>query len=507
MSWGPTFIAAIESDNRAPTISAALIQTPGGANVGGQIEISSEGILSVSGGSSTLTPGSWSSTLGAFVLRLTPEAGSTLRVLIKRGSILEVHVAFPGTQGNRVMLGKVVDVDNRPGGMRIECYDLVSALYNRLDNTDAEKLSLFSDVGASTTLSGNYTAGSGTMSVADTSAFQKSAKAPTRGLLLVTPTTGDPFYLKWSASTASIFTVVTSGASFGTTDVDAVIGDTITHVGYLRGHPLDLVRQVLVSTGAAAAGTSDILPAEWGFGLDVDWLDVNDTIAWRDSVLASSTLASGTYEWEIKIEAPQLGITWLTSLLNAAGLFLATRQGSLTVHCAQNLYNAQIETGITITDDDISEVLSYRLFDRAVPVEYNGTLLTAGDGATQDDTTTGNATAIGTFPGAYQAAHSLAGVWQNVAPILQRHRELLRPWATTVPERLQLRCRGWRLAQLSVGDVVRVTSATLQGRLEAAGATLTDRPAMVVRVAPAWDRDGVDLDLSLPPQQTDPDHG
>ncbi|MFT5686528.1 MAG: hypothetical protein ACI8RZ_007484 [Myxococcota bacterium] len=224
------------------------------------------------------------------------------------------------------------------------------------------------------TLLSAYTAGDGSLIVQladDLSAFEKQEGAA--GLVKVVPTgpgAADPFYLEFSSTGANLISLLATGGQRSTADASAAIGSEVYPVALLQGHPADIFRRVLTSTGGAiGTGTSgsggdfDTLPESWGIdpnGVADDWLDHDDIEEWRDEVIVTSVAADPDYLWHIISETHQSnGGNWLFDHLDGSAIFVVQRQGDLTVRALQDLddntdmTNGLKTAGFTITDADI----------------------------------------------------------------------------------------------------------------------------------------------------------
>ena len=142
---------------------------------------------------------------------------------------------------------------------------------------------------------------------------------------------------------------------YGTTRVAAAVGSTVTAYALLCGHPWNIFRKILTSSGTAGLyGAHDTLPETWGIGIASDLTDSGDLARYQGLVTHS-----GTYEWAILVSAPLTnGFAWLRDLYSAAGFFPVIRQGQISLRCGHAMTPPAYETGHTITPDDIAEVVS-----------------------------------------------------------------------------------------------------------------------------------------------------
>jgi len=357
---------------------------------------------------------------------------------------------------------------------------------------------LFRSDTVSTTLTSAYAVGDATLNVASTAAFNRATGGSYLLKVNSTATSGSgdaSYYLTATGSTGTTFTGVSATGQFGTNSKRALSGDTVEEVYYVTGHPVDVLLKVLMSTGTGGNGSYDKLPAQWGFGLPQEWIDIDDAERWRDGVIK---VASGTYTWDLFTEE---AITdpggWLAALYAAAGIWLTMRQGRLTVRAAQDPYDDvnAIDSEVTITDDDIVEVREHELYDGNIPIEYTDVYVQTGTGGAYSASTTPD-----TFPSSVTQTVDLSvTVWSNEGAVRTEVARRLLAWAAFVPERLDLTLRGWELAELCPGDIVHLTTSLASGRGEADGETFADRPALVTEVAPAWGGATTDVSLAIVP--------
>ena len=497
MAWASKFSYALSLTPARPQFRFETLDLGTGA---GNTPGSPSATNLISGFSSTsagVQPLSWQATAGGFNVTIPTEDPGMLLQYLKRGALCRVRAAMGSTSSDQwqtVALGRILDVNGLAPEIQVQCIDLLQSLGSRLTTTPAE-LPLFANAGSTTTLTADYTAGSSSISVASSTAFVKETGG--NGLLQITPTSGDPFFLTWSNKTASSFTISTS-AILGTTAVDAVSGDTVTHLPYLVDHPLKIARKVLTSTGSGTNGSFDTLPKGWGYGLPADFFDANDSAI----NVSASAPSSGTGSWQVYVtDSQDDGGSWLRGILSPAGMWLTMRQGMITARAAFSVYTppANLQPEITITDDDISAVSSHSRFDTSQAAQGAG-IRVVGPTSSQ----TSKRSSIATLPAVEVIEQSLPWLARsNEAQQLESVRSRLLNWAASVPERISIVCSGLRLAGLAPGDLVQVTSRLLVGRIEGQHGFFRLRRAFVANVAIDWLGNTVRLELLCP---TPPDN-
>lgn len=506
MTWSTAFIEALDTTPAAVLFKLARLEVynePGSSwSVGSVAGIATECRIAVDGvklqGQSVNPRGPWSTTIGGFTVDLVGELDALQS--ITRGSVVALYVGFAGmalSAFERVAIGQVVNLTGIAPKFTLQLRDLFSSFKSRL--TVAREGILFSGL-SSTTLTADAAVADGTYTVADTTGFKRETGG--MGLVLVTPASGTAYFRRWSASTATTFTIDTPATAsvVGTTDIGAVAGDVITEVAYLYGHPLDIARKVLASRGSGLNGAYDTLPIRWGLGIDDALIDHADINAWQ----AIAAVLSGTYVWELAMTGKQDdALTWLSGHLASAGFVLCMRQGMITIRAAQSSLAATAYPDIvTIDDSDIESVESYEAFDSRFDVEYQGVEITTHSGATAS-----SSVEVATLPQRENLAIDVSDkVFRdpttNQGVIKAEMMVRLVEAATKVPERIVLRCVGRRLAQLTVLDAARLTTTRVQSRRDgAAGFYL--RRCLIDEVSPDYARGGVRVGVLVFPETDD----
>ena len=273
----------------------------------------------------------------------------------------------------------------------------------------------------------------------------------------------------------------------------------------------------MTSTGAGSNGTADVYPASWGFGLPYTWIDFDDLDQWSDQVSdIDSSNAKSDQIWQMAIEEPiSNAASWLSSVLSASGCWLVTRQGRISMRCCQDpegedltsgattINQTPIESGITITDHDISEIIEWEAFDSQVPAEAGDFRAYVNDNVNPYSQIAEEETAS-TLPAYVPAETDLRDIVHGAgaAGSLDSSRGTayrMGRWTTRIPERLTIDCAGLRMAQLVPGDLVRLTTSHMHGRLDSTALEYDDRAAMVLSVSVNWHSPRVSLSLSILP--------
>lgn len=434
-------------------------------------------------GGSTLTPVDWSTTIGEWSFTVQTSDPAALFGALKRGAVVRAWVAVSSgsavTDPQPVALGMVADISGTRGSWVVRCLDVGAVLRSRLD-VRTTGLRLFADVGASTTLSAHYTVGDTSIQVASTAQFVKETGG--YGVLRITPHSGGPFLLTWTSLGVGPVRVMglSTAAVNGTTATNSNSGSVVECFVWLQGHPLDIARKILTSTGGGTNGPWDVLPASWGLGVPYAQIDDPDTAQQATQVVKCS--ASVSYDWTyIQEDAVDDAWSWVTDFLAAAACWPTMRQGLLTLRGWQRAPLRSVGYAADIGDDDIFEVESWAAYDSDHPVEYQRVTVTGSGGSAS-----GTLSVASTLP-AYRTlaldisdrAYTAPG--NHADDILDR----VEVPATVVPERVEVRA-SLRLSGLCPGDRVRLSTSQCASRAHGA-AGFVDDEAYVVQVATAWD--------------------
>ena len=488
MAWSSTFLAAL-AGNVTPRfrLNRVLFNTEAGDAVALSSESGSPRIARVRVDGQEINPHTLSVTWGRCVVELIGEDLGDLRTRIARGTFFELLVGFDNmveADFERIALGGVVSIRRNAGpAWSLEMLDLPASLRQRPTTTAADAL-LFAPIhrgggGSSTTLSSNYTPGDATLNVVSTGGATYAATGASLGLL-ITPSSGDPFYvLSTGAPTANTYTGCTAGY-MGTTDVAAVAGDSVWNIAYLSGHPISVALRVLTSGRGTANGSYDDYPGSWGLSVPVGLVDLNDAEAYRDTV---SVPGGGAWVAQQAITEPiEDAMSWLIQWLAVSGHYLAMRQGCVTVRAWQPSATP-IATPVTeweIVDDDVVSFVAHEWWYEGQDSEHSGIkTYTATTNTSYDDTYVYHRPISD-----IRVFDMSAFVFSNEANIQADVGLRLQEAATRTPERVVLKLRGFKWSAMAVGDIARLTSRVLVSRLEYGG--LTGRRCVVTKVSATW---------------------
>ncbi len=501
MAWSLAFQERLRLAKVQPIVVVRKLEVGGGFLGAWRFSTATDSLLAgairggVSDAGTSVSPRDWSTTIGAFSVTVGSSSLRDLLRVLARGQLAEMLVGFPG-QGladfERVRLGQLWGMRrNAEGTYTLEFRDIIAALGSRI-TTNVAQLELFytgAVVGGGNIATTDYTAGDGTLNINSSANFVKQDDAggsgSLPGLIYITPTTGDPFYLTYTGSTGTTLTGCSGTGALGTTAVDADIGDSVDALAYIDDHPADMARRVLLSSGAFATSGYDTLPASWGYGLPERLVDGTDMSKTR----TRTQPASGSDDWDFYSAAQQEnGLTWLTTALQGGGFFLTQRQGSITVRAAVDPYDHPPDA--ELSDADVYQYLDHEVWDSRLSRDYARTMTWSAELPTK--------TTVGTLAGlpADQTftIDASAFVWTNQSAWRTELDGRLSVWALRVPERVRWIGPAY-LAALTPGDVIRLQSDTLGGRMDYAHGA----KGIVTRVIPKWLAWTCEVEVSLLP--------
>lgn len=484
MSWSEAFCAALESGatSRRYLLRSVLCYAEPGYYAAVCSHAGMEGvrgIVNVITRSQRLQPATWTSSLGGFEVEVA--GADAIRHIMEhftRGTVLELLCYMehlPEGDGARIGLGVMMDYTLRRGVLTVSCVDLVTATRTRMDR-DSTECNLFSDLGGGRTLTAAYTVGDTTLTFSTVAGFQRETGGT--GAVLVTPSSGDPFFLTYTGTSGgNTLTGVSSTGAMGTTASNASIGASVAYVAYLHGHPMDIARKVLTSR-EESNGAYDLLPYQWGLGFSADLIDDEDADQFKALVAATS----GSYSWAYgQITAVTDGYAFLSDFLARAGLFLTMRQGRVTVRAGQDPYASGAYIEAALHHRDLSDDPEVSGFDGDHGVEANVCRVLSASSFT--DSTAYDAA---TLPATRRRDYDLSDrVSSNESAIRAGDSARLSVLASRVPERIVAPLAGLRGAQWAVGGGIQIADDRILTRaLITRG--VVDRRGIIDEVTADW---------------------
>ena len=463
MAWGSAFKQALLEDVLYPRfIFESVAMSGDGADpFGGHLRLrsyisgSNQGYIPamVRQGSQIdhgrVQPGSWRRSFSTLRIAVAPWYDPRSKVV--RGSTVALKVGFSEAIDTfeTVFVGQVRDIRMDARGYYIECVSLEGALTSRFTSTAGE-FDLFANLrDRSPVVSVAYTAGAANITVSNVSGFEQSLAAGGEGyMLLVTGNSGNQFYIKATTLVGTTFSGLSAGL-FGTTDEDANVLNAVSPSTYSEGHPIDIVRAMLVSTGNNLQnGPRDFLPETWAFGIPQQFVDEADM-----GMFVTATTV-GTDGWVLLATEPQNNPwAWIEGWLGQAGFFFTLHEGQITVRA---ILDPNKQTGYVthVRQGDIVDVISFSSWSQDVPQEYYFVLPSKGlAGALSPE--------IRSRPAGYTKTMDLSGIRTNINTAVDEPVDRLAPFYTRIPEHGVLRLRGWKYAQLAPGDVFLLSAPDL----------------------------------------------
>lgn len=519
MTWPSTFVDRLTQGNLSPiwavevlpssvAFTSALI--PGGSALTLSTGLTPARYPWLMGGEDAVVfgahgvqPVEWAAEHGSwgFALAVTGQARETAIRALGRGKIVRLKMGWQGQAWAdfvTVQAGRISGMEDRGEGiLSFEVWDLVSALTGRFRGDVRAYPQLFSGMAASTTVSGGaYHAGDATLHIASVPSGSRKRTGGT-GLVKVTPNGGggQPFYLTYTGSTSTTLTGVGSTAKFGTTAATAGNGSTVAFVPYLYGPLVEIVAQVLTSTGAGTGGAYDVLPVDWGYALvDREDVDVRDILSIA-RLLAPASPATDSIEVLVD-PLPTDSRAWLEGILSAFGAWLTMRQGLVTMRCAQDIREASrasalVSSVVIPPEQIISAKLALASWANVVHVSA---------GATSTSGTSALGSPFQSYPAYGAKIYDITPyVWSYQPDYRGNVRDRLRWWAYTLGETLTIEVAGLAGWRLCPGDVIRLTCARIGGMYASTLNGWVDRLALVTNVQPNPARGTVSLRLATLP--------
>lgn len=501
MSWSTRFQDDIKASVYTPLFRLERVQfnTEAGGEFAIYSNLGSPRIARVRVEGHEVSPQSLSSTWGKCSVELAGEDLGDLHELVARGTFVALYAGFGGyadTDYQVVALGQVRNVKGSAPRWVVEIIDVPSGLRQR-PTTNAYDALLFDDVDSTTTLSAAYVVTDTTLTVVSTSGFARETGGTGAIRITSTALSVDPYYLVYSATTATTFTV-SAANKMHTARTIADIGDLVEEVAYLYGHPIEIALKVLCSTGAGTNGTYDVLPSDWGLYVPVGFVDVDDAAAYQAGV---AKVGAGSYLWEWpQVGAVDDGIGWLTTWLAAGGFFLTMRQGAITVRALQAATTpVGLGTVADIVDADVAQVLEHEWFSSLHDTEWaNNRVYARNSSFVLTSTLSAGNTSVYQRPSGEIRDWDVSDrVFDNDAEIEAEQLNRVYEASERVPERIVLACAGLRLAGLCPGDIVTLTLDT-HSRLAGPGG-FDRRACWVYKVSADWTTPGVQVGLLVYP--------
>jgi hypothetical protein len=426
----------------------------------------------------------WTATRGTLTIAII---GSDVRPYTARGQVVTLRVGFSSDPSTfaAVFRGVVRSLRRNADGLwMLQIEEITGALRSRFVAT-ANEAPLFWDL-ADTTLTAGLGDGHTSIAVTSTTGFRDDGGGV--GALLVTGKNGD-FLDTYTGTTATSFTGVLDGELGSDPDnvlvASAANGADVDEVAYMVGHPIVVALRILHSTGAGTNGNYDTLPASWGFALPRSIVDQEDAQAFK----AIMDPAGGSVDWHVYSTTAQTnGIGWLQGWMAPAGMFVAMRQGEITVRCAVAPWLYTTPGHIDISPETgLQRIESYDAYDPTCPMEYSTVEIErvisshAYVASTEDVAHLpdgGTLTRMCQFAALGSIAESTD--WR------QEIGARVAPWDQRTPERVEVTMAGWWAGQAAPGDTCTL-DARLLGLTDRFGADFDGtRKGLILSAQPNW---------------------
>jgi len=402
---------------------------------------------------------------------------------------------------------KLSQSSHSQGPWTITCDPFFSMLQQR-PTTEPSEVALFNTIDDESDIDSDYTASDSTLVVLSTSGFDTHTDADIGGMLV--HGNDNDFYASFLGTTGGTdfdnFTVI-PGQGFPDNDADAP--NEAEERAYLFGHPSEIYRQLLASTGTGGNGTYDILPKQWSYGLDEQYIDDTDCDAYMDASL-------DTLRLYIFAEEQDNALQWMLNWLAPGGWFPCIYQGAFTLRCVLHPDTEDPNDGVEITDDDLEDgpdAVLFNAFSPDSPLTYRVIRVAS---AQTNHTSGAFASETPSLPARlfWDIDYSNPGVAALYDPTLADEQGAaisiytrLRPWFSVLPQLYTLKCVGPRHFARAVGSRVLLTtgqdSSGSYARLtERDDSKPREKSALVVGWFPDLNACKIKLELAVMPEFT-----
>jgi len=431
-------------------------------------------------------PSRWSVSFGGFDAELVGDFRPYKDMIVK-GSLAIVECSFMGLAPYQtIALGQLDQISGVRGVYRVRFKDILSAFQSRIDarySTSLEYNKLFFTSANFATCAHTWVTGQTTLRVSDASIFEKSN---VNGTIYCVPSSGDPFYMRWSSSdtVANTLTLTTGQASHPSTASasNLAVSDKIYNAIRINGTPYSFLAKIVTSTGGGNNGPNDVLPANWtvGAAIPAAMYDQSDAQATSAYLKPSS---GNYYNWDFVFNTPlSNGIRSILDQLANVGQWPVFRQDSFSWRGCTDP-TGQVDTAppvvSTIRDRDIIEIESHIMHDPSLAAVFGSTKLiydVSGGSTSVIQNPVRSLPSQGQISRDMGAIYDPAGDEQKMA---EGDIKRMQIWDMHHWSRLTLRV-SLRFAVLVAGDVVQIASRYLYDLSTEVDKTYSMRRGMVV---------------------------
>lgn len=475
MPWEPFFLDALRGRRLSPQYRLEVAPVPGFLpGLGLHLHSHSRGyghpaVLSLQGASvqaGLLNVADWSHSVGSLSIGIRSTVD--VRKTIPRGILVQLMMGLAGWDEEDyqpIFRGQVQDIRWTGQQWQLSARSLLGAISTRFGSEP----SLFHEL-TSTTLASGYSPTDTELELVDKTGLAALTEVGSY-LVLVTPDAGSPFFLTATGLSGETLEGVSATGQFGTTAGAATAGNTVQICAYLPQDPVEAALTVLTSIdGTGGNGPYDLGPDSWGVGLPFGYVDLDDAILTRNAIRPGS----GDPWWDIYSTGPQPNaLSWLQGILQPAGIWLAERQGCITVRSVQDV--GELTYGFSpIFDRDIVSITA-SAWAPEQPAEYRQLDVVGPTG-----TATELADPLDSRPGVALKTNTLPYAFTNEANWVAKVHSRLFDWHTKVGESFEIELVGWRYAHLCPGDLILLGSRYLRTRYD------QESVALVTSVQPNW---------------------
>lgn len=424
----------------------------------------SQAIQSISGSGQRVNIRTWKTSIGGLRVALSGVvAAQFVAGTIARGMMAELKVGFEGYEFDDFQTVGLYLFQGLSGSGNSWSMDFDDAL-SAIQSPSSVSLTseFFENAGTTTTLTSSWSPGSA-LSVASVSGMlDKTLESGSRGLLYCQPTDGDPFYVKFTGSTALNINLVDANV-IGTTRVNMASGDTVTAIGYVHDRVPEIAHRFLFG---GLGGLSHMLSdTHMGIRYGSHCVNSSDFSRWRAKWIDEYT----DFKADFITSAPiPNAFRALENVLASFGSWLVMKEGGLAWRFIQQMVTTDVSTSrdvaeYVITDADIISEDSYQLYSRDAPVEY-AVVRWPGNVQSLDSVVAGLAE-VNSAPAQFRYDHpSREQVFDddvltsNKTNAINNMKGRITPWYTRIPDEMSLTLKGWQFAEMVPGDVVSLRS-------------------------------------------------
>ncbi len=504
MAWSSDFVAALSAPSITPKYILEIVATP----INGQRKIyTDKGSLQIVDANvqgTSVTPQRWAVSFGGFSVTLAGDIRDYTSFL-RRGCIAILHVHLVGlSDPERLAIGQLDTIRGKRGTYTVTFKDILSAFQSRISKTYSGGISeakFFYGTNNTTTVSTEFNPSDTTLYVSTTTNFDKSTAHD--GLLYCQPTSGDPFYMRWSAKAAGEFTV--SGTADHPSSASAsvlAVGSLITNAARIQAVPWELFGQIITSTGTGNNGDLDVLPESYGsnFPLPQDFFDADDAATTNNYILGSS---GATYSCDFTTFQPfDNGLRSIMDIFAEVGQWPSMRQNSFTWRgCFDptGRFGYKPTYSRHIKDTDIISINTIDFFDPSMKAVYSANNMAytiAGLAVAKSTTLTNSLPVAGVMEREFGFYYDSDESPQAMA---RGDVDRLAIWDFFHWTKISLTV-SMRFAVLCAGDFVELSSVFIVDSYTQEGQTFTRRPAMVLSIGYNLNQRTCIIVLGFPPQ-------